>query len=95
MLLLIQAMFTASLLLLAACSDNTTAPASITSAPAEVVSAATAPQLETARLNTWLDEQYEEQLAFFPQTRTVLGEKTDNDKLNDYSRRFQRWVSTA
>ncbi|HCA37774.1 MAG TPA: DUF885 domain-containing protein, partial [Gammaproteobacteria bacterium] len=38
---------------------------------------------ETERLNSWLDEQYEEQLEFSPQTRSVLGDKTDYDQLND------------
>jgi len=37
---------------------------------------------ETERLNAWLDEEYEEQLDFSPQTRSVLGDKTDYDKLN-------------
>ena len=41
--------------------------------------------LETERLNSWLDEQYEEQLDFSPQLRTILGEKTDNHLLNDFS----------
>lgn len=71
--------------LLLACSDNST-----TSIVSPETAPATAPDLttaaaETVRLNTWFDAQYEEQLDFSPQTRTVLGEKTDNDKLNDYS----------
>ena len=40
---------------------------------------------ETEQLNAWLDSQYEEQLGFSPQTRTQLGDKTDYDKLDDYS----------
>jgi len=40
---------------------------------------------ETQLLNTWLDVQYEEQLGFSPQTRTRLGDKTDYDKLDDYT----------
>ncbi|MBL4572689.1 MAG: DUF885 domain-containing protein [Gammaproteobacteria bacterium] len=40
---------------------------------------------ETARLNEWFDEQYAEQLDFSPQTKTRLGDKSDYDKLNDYS----------
>ncbi|MEQ8953598.1 MAG: hypothetical protein RL120_05645 [Gammaproteobacteria bacterium] len=40
---------------------------------------------ETERLNTWLDEQYEAQLDFSPQTRTILTDKTDYDRLNDAS----------
>jgi uncharacterized protein (DUF885 family) len=42
-----------------------------------------APLSETSRLNTWLDEQYEEQLDFSPQARTRLGEKTDNHLLDE------------
>ncbi len=84
MRLLIQGLFTASLLLLVACSDNSTTPIE-TSTPIEVAAVVDTSQLETERLNAWFDEQYEEQLDFSPQTRTRLGEKTDNDKLNDYS----------
>lgn len=40
---------------------------------------------ETEQLNAWLDAQYEEQLGFSPETRTQLGDKTDSDKLDDYS----------
>ncbi len=71
-------------LLIAACSDDNPASStsSIDTASTPVIAAAA---VETERLNTWLDAQYEEQLDFSPQTRTVLGEKTDNDKLNDYS----------
>jgi uncharacterized protein (DUF885 family) len=81
---LIEGLFTASLLLLVACSDNSTTPME-TAAPVEVESVVNSSQLETERLNIWLDEQYEQQLDFSPQTRTRLGEKTDNGKLNDYS----------
>ena len=68
-------------LLIAACSDDNPASStsSIDTASTPVIAAAA---VETERLNTWLDAQYEEQLDFSPQTRTVLGEKTDNDKLN-------------
>ena len=41
--------------------------------------------LENARLNTWFDEQYAEQLDFSPQTKTRLGDKSDYGILNDYS----------
>ncbi len=40
---------------------------------------------ETANLTAWLDEQYEQQLAFSPQTRTTLGDKTDYGELDDQS----------
>ena len=41
--------------------------------------------LENARLNTWFDERYAEQLDFSPQTKTRLGDKSDYGFLNDYS----------
>ena len=41
--------------------------------------------LENARLNSWFDEQYAEQLDFSPQTKTRLGDKSDYGFLNDYS----------
>ena len=41
--------------------------------------------LENARLNTWFDERYAEQLDFSPQTKTRLGDKSDYGILNDYS----------
>jgi uncharacterized protein (DUF885 family) len=50
----------------------------------EAVSAAP-PQTETQRLNVWLDEQYAEQLEASPMTKTSLGDKTDYDKLDDFS----------
>lgn len=65
------------LFLLAACREpqlETTAPLSEVTAPTE-----------TEMLNSWLDAQYEEQLIFSPQTRTRLGDKTDYDKLDDYT----------
>lgn len=40
-------------------------------------------QSETSRLNEWLDGQYEEQLDFSPQSRTRLGEKTNNHLLDE------------
>ena len=40
---------------------------------------------ETQRFNDWLDEQWEEQLRFSPQTQTSLGLKTDYNRLDDYT----------
>jgi uncharacterized protein (DUF885 family) len=40
---------------------------------------------QTEILNVWLDAQYEEQLDFSPETRTRLGDKTNYDKLDDYT----------
>ena len=47
-------------------------------------------QTETDRLNVWLDEQYEQQLDFSPQTRSVLGDKTAYDQLNDVTLEAQQ-----
>jgi len=69
------------LLLLAACGEpqvGSTQPQSEPQAEAVVLN-------ETELLNAWLDAEYEEQLGFSPQTRTRLGDKTDYDKLDDYT----------
>ncbi len=69
------------LLLLVACGDNSSTTTTTTApdpAPQPV------PELsETEQLNAWLDEQYEEQLDFSPQTRSVLGSRVGYDRLND------------
>ena len=68
-------------LLLVACSDDSPTPAT-TAAPApEPVTEIS----ETERLNAWLDEQFEEQLDFNPQTRSILGSRTGYDRLTDRS----------
>ena len=54
-------------------------------AAASLVGCGSGENRETERLNRWLDGQYEESLAFTPQTRSILGEKTDNHRLNDPS----------
>ena len=63
-------------LLLVACGESPPTVTEPAPGPVAVIS-------ETERLNSWLDEQYEEQLEFSPQTRSVLGDKTDYDQLND------------
>ena len=40
---------------------------------------------ETERFNNWLDEQWETQLSFSPQSQTSLGLKSNYDKLDDYT----------
>jgi len=40
---------------------------------------------ESARLNAWFDEKFLEELEFSPQFKTRLGDKSDHDKLDDYS----------
>lgn len=83
------------LFLLVTCSEpqiGTTEPSSELQAEAVVLN-------ETEMLNAWLDAQYEEQLGFSPETRTRLGEKTDSDKLDDYSLAAQltelEWLRTS
>lgn len=70
------------LLLLAACSEPETVQQSAVAAGSDVVDRVAA---ETVRLNAWFDEQYAEQLDFSPQTKTRLGDKSDYDRLNDYT----------
>lgn len=67
-------------LLLVACGETPPTTIETAAAPAPEPAAVIS---ETERLNSWLDAQYEEQLEFSPQTRSVLGDKTDYDQLND------------
>jgi len=64
----------------AAC-DRTPPPATATRVSASAEQA----QLETTRLNQWLDARYEEHLAFSPLEKTQLGRKDDLDKVDDLS----------
>ena len=40
---------------------------------------------ESVRINTWFEEQYEEELAFSPIQQTFLGVTENNDKIDDFS----------
>ena len=73
--------------LLVACGDtpSSSPEGSLASAPGQFVE-----QTETDRLNVWLDGQYEQQLDFSPQTRSVLGDKTDYDQLNEVTLEAQQ-----
>ncbi len=42
-------------------------------------------EVESDKLNAWLDEQFEQDLAESPQNQTALGRKTNYDKWNDIS----------
>lgn len=65
---------------LAACGKKDAAPIAVVAAPtAEEIAA------ESDRLNQWFDAKFEEQLDFSPIQRTFLGEKKDNDKIDDLS----------
>lgn len=72
----------AMMALLAACQsqDSATAPADT----------AASPDSETARLNAWLDERYEEQLQFSPMDLTILGRKDQYDAIDDASEQAAR-----
>lgn len=63
-------------LVLLACNDQRQEIQTIT--PESVVE-------ESNRLNAWLDRQYAEELDFDPMKKTRLGEKSDYDRLNDFS----------
>lgn len=78
--------------LLAACGQGGDAPAdsgaaSSAAAPASAATEATAEAIaaESARLNAWFAERYEEQLDFSPLEKTRLGRKDDYDKIDDGS----------
>ena len=63
------------------------APPAGTDAPAARAAPQTADAAasESERLRTWLDARYEEELRFSPLFETVLGRKTDYDKVDDVS----------
>ena len=42
-------------------------------------------ETQTECINAWFDEKFEEELAFSPIRQTMLGRKTDYDKLDDFS----------
>jgi uncharacterized protein (DUF885 family) len=67
---------------LAACGKKDAAPA-----PQAVAAAPSAEEIaaESDRLNQWFDAKFEEQLNFSPIQRTFLGDKKDNDKVDDLS----------
>ncbi len=86
----LSATATALALILAACGE-TSAPQQGASpdAGAETTETAAADeaeiQAETARLNAWFDEKYEEQVMMSPIQLTFLGRKERNDEIDDMS----------
>lgn len=64
-----------------ACSPSTSAPKEDPAASytADEITA------ETARLNTWFEEKFEEEVAFSPLRQSFLGRKTNYDKMDDVS----------
>ena len=67
---------------LAACQDPDSA--------AQQAGATASPDAETARLNAWLDERFEEQLQFSPMSLTMLGRKDQYDAIDDISEQAAR-----
>ena len=61
------------------------APTGETAAPAATAKAGQDQQSDTARLNAWFDEQYEQQLKFSPIQLTFLGRKELYDQIDDLS----------
>jgi len=55
-------------------------------APAPMPAAASATRAEDARLNAFLDAAFDASVALSPESQTALGNKTDYDKLDDYTR---------
>ena len=78
-----KVLLTALTALLFACSE----PAPVT--PEPVADPAADIAAESARLNTWLDEQFQQELDFSPEWKTSLGDKSDYDKLDDASEQEQ------
>jgi uncharacterized protein (DUF885 family) len=72
-------------LAVAGCDRSNAPPQTASTASTAADRAAT----ETARLNTWLDARYEEQLKFSPIEQTMLGRKSDYDKIDDMSESAQ------
>lgn len=72
-------------LTLAGCGTAMQRPDTTPTQLVEAVQDEMAVAVETARINAWFDERYEEQVAFSPIQQTILGRKTDNDKIDDVS----------
>jgi len=75
---------------LAACTagDDSASESTSVVATSEGATAATSEASdasETARINAWFEEQFEEQLAFSPIRQTFLGRTTNLDKIDDSS----------
>jgi uncharacterized protein (DUF885 family) len=69
--------------LVAGCGSSE--PPSISEQNAALPATAADRERETSRLTEWLDARYEEQLAFSPLEKTMLGRKDDYDKVDDNS----------
>lgn len=70
---------------LAACGQGGETPGSSTETTATATPGAEAIEAETARLNAWFSEKWEEELDFSPIYKTFLGRNDDKDKIDDFS----------
>lgn len=71
---------------LSACEQNATTGAGSTAEPAQAAAvSAEASEAETARLNEWFVERWEEELDFSPLFKTFLGRKDDYNQVDDFS----------
>ena len=81
---------TAAVLALGACGQTeTTGTQTETSTPAAATPTTEQVAAETARLNAWFDEKYEEELMLSPMTLTTLGRKERYDEIDDVSSEAQ------
>lgn len=80
-----------ALISIAACAgpESTPPQPDASSATVEAAPTASAVTEETARLNAWFDEKYEEQLLRSPITLTQLGRKDKYDQIDDISEAAQ------
>lgn len=69
---------------LAACEPATNTSAETNTAATTVT--ASEMESETARLNEWFEAQYETEVGFSPIQQTFLGRKTNNDKIDEYTK---------
>ncbi|MEM9617298.1 MAG: DUF885 domain-containing protein [Pseudomonadota bacterium] len=70
---------------LAACGQGGETPGSSTETTATATPGVEAVEAETARLNAWFSEKWEEELDFSPIYKTFLGRDDDKDKIDDFS----------
>ncbi len=74
-------------------------PASDTATSATTTAAGEQARAESARLNAWFDQQYEQQLKFSPIRLSFLGRKDLNDQLDDMSeagiRQQEAWMASS
>lgn len=70
---------------MAACSPSSSAPEEPPAAAETAEPTADEIAAETARLNSWFEEKFEEEIAFSPIQQTLLGRKTNYGKMDDMS----------